>query len=50
MAWNNKGKGVNYNNTLHKNDWTTEDMFVTLCAGIAIGITVGLCLMFVFIN
>jgi len=45
-----KGKSVTtYKNTLHKNDWTTEDMFVTLCAGVAIGITIGLCLMVVFI-
>ena len=42
MALYSKGKGVNYNNTLHKNDWTTADMLVAMCAGVAIGITVGM--------
>ena len=50
MALYSKGKGVNYNNTLHKKDWTTGDMFVTLCAGIAIGVTVGILITFITFN
>jgi hypothetical protein len=42
VALYSKGKGVNYNNTLHKNDWTTADMLVAMCAGVAIGITIGI--------
>ena len=42
MALYSRSKGVNYNNTLHKKDWTTADMFVALLAGIAIGTTAGL--------
>tara|TARA_B100002049_G_C15819828_1_gene266482 strand:- start:91 stop:267 length:177 start_codon:yes stop_codon:yes gene_type:complete len=47
MALYSKGKGVSYNNMLHKKDWTTGDMFVTLCAGIAIGVTVGILITYI---
>ncbi len=37
-----------YNETLHKKDWTTGDMFVAMCSGIAIGVTVGILITIIF--
>ena len=44
MALYSKGQGVGPNNAWHKNDWTTADMFVAVCAGLATGITIGILL------
>jgi NhaP-type Na+/H+ or K+/H+ antiporter len=48
MALYSRGKGVNYKN--YSYDWTTGDMFVTLCAGIAIGVTVGMLVAYITFN
>ena len=37
-----RSKRTYYNDMLHKDNWSTGDMFVTLCAGIAIGTTIGI--------